>query len=76
MKIYGFNAVVQKEGKLGYAGRIKELHASTQGRNMKELVQNLRDVAKLMILDVLQNEKHYSKATVNKAKATVMEALA
>ncbi|HUC38952.1 MAG TPA: hypothetical protein VL944_02375 [Candidatus Acidoferrum sp.] len=76
MKVYGFNAVVQKEGSRGYAARIKELHANTQAKTMKELVQNIKEVAKLMILDVLENEKHYSRATVSKAKATVMKALA
>ena len=76
MKIYGFNAIVQREGKLGYVGRIKELHANTQGKTMRELVDNLKDVARLMILDVLENEKRYSKATVSRAKSTVMEALA
>ena len=76
MKIYGFNATIQKEGKLGYVGRIKELHANTQAKTMKELVQNLKEAAKLMLFDVLENERLYSKATVDRAKAIVMEALA
>jgi predicted RNase H-like HicB family nuclease len=74
MKIYGFNAVVEREGALGYAGRIKELHVNTQGKTVQELSRNLKDVARLMIIDVLENEKRYSKTTISKAKATVIKA--
>jgi predicted RNase H-like HicB family nuclease len=76
MNIYGFSATVQKEGSRGYVARIKELHANTQGRTMSELKRNIKDVAKLMILDVLEHEKLYSKATVQKARTTVIRALA
>ena len=76
MKVFGFNAVVHKEANRGYAARIKELHANTQAKGMKELERNLKEVAKLMILDVLAHEKHYSKSTVSKAKSVVIRALA
>ncbi|MDE1810927.1 MAG: hypothetical protein KGH66_02715 [Candidatus Micrarchaeota archaeon] len=76
MKVFGFSATVVREPGFGYAARIKELHANTQAKGMKELERNLREVAKLMILDVLAHEKQYSKSTVSKAKSVVMRALA
>lgn len=76
MKVFGFNAIVEREPSKGYAARIKELHANTQAKTKKELERNLKDVAKLMILDVLENEHLYGKATVRKAKSVVMKALA
>ena len=76
MKVYGFSATVQRERSRGYVARIKELHANTQGRTIDELRSNLKDVAKLMIIDVLEHEKLYSKATVEKARIIVMKALA
>ncbi|MDE1869094.1 MAG: hypothetical protein KGH60_03985 [Candidatus Micrarchaeota archaeon] len=76
MKIFGFNAVVQKEPGKGYAASIRELHANTQAKNLRELEHNLKDVAKLMILDVLENERRYRKTTVRKARAVVIKALA
>ena len=73
--IYGFKAQVSKDGKY-YAATVRELHANTQARSLKELKENLKEVVRLVFEDVLHNEKEYNKDIVNRVKANLIQNLA
>jgi|GEM_PF-3169479 predicted RNase H-like HicB family nuclease len=73
--IYGFKAHVSKDGKY-YAATVRELHANTQARSLKELKENLKEVVRLVFEDVLHNEKEYNAAIVSKVKANLIQNLA
>ena len=75
LDIYGFKADVYKDGKY-YVGTVRELHANTQARSLKELRENLKEAVSLVFEDVLAHEKEYSVAIVNKVKAMVIQNLA
>jgi len=75
LEVYGFKAEVVKEGKY-YAASVRELHANTQAKSLKELKSNLKEVVRLVFEDVLKNEVDYSKTVVNKVKANLIQNLA
>ncbi len=74
LEVYGFKADVVKDGKC-YAATVKELHANTQAKSIKELKANLKEVLHLVFEDVLKNEVSYSKAIVDKVKANLIRNL-
>jgi predicted RNase H-like HicB family nuclease len=75
LDVYGFKADVFKDGKY-YAATVKELHANTQAKSMKELRENLKEVVRLVFEDVLKNEVSYSKTIVNRVKTNLIQNLA
>lgn len=75
MEIYGFKAKVVKDGKY-YAGTVRELHANTQAKSLKELKENLKEAVSLVFEDILAHENQYSKEIVKKVKANVIQNLA
>ena len=74
-EVYGFRAEVSRGGKY-YAATVRELHANTQAKSMREPKENLKEVVRLVFEDVLKNEVSYSKTIVNKVKANLIQNLA
>lgn len=75
INIYGFKAKVLKDGKY-YVATVRELHANTQAKSLKELRANLKEVVSLVFEDVLMHETHYSKAIAKKVKENIIQNLA
>jgi len=72
MEVYGFKANVVKDGKV-YAATVRELHANTQAKSLKELKENLKEVVRLIFEDVLHNENEYNKSVVKKVRKQIIE---
>ncbi len=75
LDIYGSKAQVWKEGKY-YGATVRELHANTQAKSLRELKDNLKEVVTLVFEDVLKHENEYSKSVVIKIKKNLIQNLA
>lgn len=75
IEVYGFKADVSKDGKY-YSATVRELHANTQARSLRQLKENLKEVVRLVFEDVLHHENEYSKTIVKKVKANLIQNLA
>ena len=74
IEVYGFKAIVVKDGKY-YTATVRELHANTQAKSLKELKENLKEVVRLVFEDVLHNESEYSKHIVKRVKTNLIQNL-